>query len=346
MRGMQDPRRMLLFAVGGAVVVVALIVVLVLTRGGVPAFGQSITIGIVDMQRALDAHPRKAASERALQEFFAAKQREFRERSKAMTAEQRQLLDRELQQQVLVKRQELLGGLDKEIRTVIEDVAKTQGVAIVLERSVVLFGGVDLTDQGIQKGTGKERGGPAARRPAPAGGAGGRRLPGHRPGGPVATYPQRDPRRRAHRCRRRGDGGAGSPPLAGTGRPDQEADRRGGATRHAAAALAGGPGAHRCPPAGAGQEAGGGIPGGGRGTAGAAGGGGGGGRGPVGGGAGGEAEPAAGADRRGIEERDRRAGDHAARGTAAVRSAGAGGVPLPHRQPALEDGRGRRGHRG
>ncbi|KRT76274.1 MAG: outer membrane protein, outer membrane protein [Armatimonadetes bacterium CSP1-3] len=155
MRGMQDPRRMLLFAVGGAVVVVALIAVLVLSRGGVPAFGQSITIGIVDMQRALDAHPRKAPSERALQEFFAAKQREFRERSKAMTAEQRQLLDRELQQQVLVKRQELLGGLDKEIRTVIEDVAKTQGVAIVLERSVVLFGGVDLTDQVIKKVTGK-----------------------------------------------------------------------------------------------------------------------------------------------------------------------------------------------
>src|SRR3990172_5670935 len=68
--------------------------------------------------------------------------------------------------------------------------------------------------------------------------------------------------------------------------------------------------------------------------------------GEVAGGAGGEAEPAAGADRRGFEERDRRAGDHAARGTAAVRSAGAGGVPLPHRQPALEDGRGRRGHRG
>src|SRR3990170_3687940 len=68
--------------------------------------------------------------------------------------------------------------------------------------------------------------------------------------------------------------------------------------------------------------------------------------GPVAGGAGGEAEPAAGADRRGIEERDRRAGDHAARGSAAVRSAGAGGVPLPHRQPALEDGRGRCGHRG
>jgi outer membrane protein len=72
-----------------------------------------------------------------------------------MTAEQRQLLDRELQQQVLAKRQELLGGLDREIRAAIEEVARAQGVALVLERSVVLFGGVDLTEQVIQKVGGK-----------------------------------------------------------------------------------------------------------------------------------------------------------------------------------------------
>ncbi len=148
-------RKGLLYVAGGAVVVVALIAVVTLLRGGVPAFGQSFAIGVVDMQRALDAHPRKAASERALQEFFQAKQREFAERSKGLTAEQRQLLDRELQQQFLAKRQELLGGLDKEIRATVEAVARTEGVSVVLERSVVLFGGVDLTDKVITKVTGK-----------------------------------------------------------------------------------------------------------------------------------------------------------------------------------------------
>ena len=154
-KGLRDPRRTLLVAVGGAIVIVAVIAVVLAARGGVPAFGQSFTIGFVDMQRALDAHPRKAASERALQEFFTAKQREFAERSKSMNAEQRQLLDRELQQQILQKRQELLGGLDKEIRTAVETVARAQGISIVLERSVVLFGGLDLTEQVIQKVTAK-----------------------------------------------------------------------------------------------------------------------------------------------------------------------------------------------
>ncbi len=155
LKGMRNPQRALLFAVGGAVVIVALIGVISLTRGGLPVFGQSFTIGFVDMPRALDAHPRRAASERALQEFFQAKQREFAQRSKGFSAEQRQLLDRELQQQVLEKRQQLLGGLDKEIRTAIEEAARAQGISVVLERSVVLFGGVDLTDQVIKKLTGK-----------------------------------------------------------------------------------------------------------------------------------------------------------------------------------------------
>ncbi len=152
----QDPRKAGLVAVGAAVVVIAAIAAVVLAGGsGVPVFGQSFTIGFVDLQRALDAHPRKAASERALQEFFQAKQREFNQRVKGLTAEQRQLLDRQLQQQVIEKRQELLGGLDKELRTAVEEVARTQGISIVLERAVVLFGGVDLTDPVIKKVTGK-----------------------------------------------------------------------------------------------------------------------------------------------------------------------------------------------
>jgi outer membrane protein len=69
--------------------------------------------------------------------------------------EQRQLLDRELQQQVVEKRQQLLGGLDADIRTAVEQVARAEGISIVLERAVVLFGGADLTEQVIKRISGK-----------------------------------------------------------------------------------------------------------------------------------------------------------------------------------------------
>jgi len=142
-----DPRKI---AIAAGVIIILGLAGALLWRQVPVAMGQSFSVGYVEMQRALDSHPRKVSSERALQEFFQAKQREFQERSKTMTAFQRQELDRQLQQQILEKRGELLGGLDKEIRAAVEQVAKQSNVTIVLDRSVVLFGGVDLTESVIK----------------------------------------------------------------------------------------------------------------------------------------------------------------------------------------------------
>ncbi len=146
-----DPRKIAVAA--GLVVIIAIAAVLFLRQA--PALGQSFSVGYVEMQRALDSHPRKASSERALQEFFQAKQREFQERSKNLTAFQRQELDRQLQQQIFEKRNELLGGLDKELRVAVEAVAKQAGVTVVLDRTVVLYGGTDLTEAVIKQIKGK-----------------------------------------------------------------------------------------------------------------------------------------------------------------------------------------------
>lgn len=143
-----------LWLVLAAAVIVAAVVAVVFWQD-VPVLGQSFSIGYVDMQRALDNHPRKTASERALQEFFQAKQREFEQRSKGFDATQRQELDRQLQQQFLQKREELLGGLDKDIRTAVEKVGKERVIGIILDRAVVLYGGIDLTDAVIAQLAGK-----------------------------------------------------------------------------------------------------------------------------------------------------------------------------------------------
>jgi outer membrane protein len=136
---------------------IAVVVILVLAgagylaaRGGAPALGQSVTIGYVDMARALDAHPRKAAAEAALRDYAQAQIADAQQKMKTMTAAQRQDLQRQVDQEILKKRAELLGGLDKDIRAAVQKVAKQQGVSIVLDRQVVLYGGVDLTDQVVK----------------------------------------------------------------------------------------------------------------------------------------------------------------------------------------------------
>jgi len=144
-----------LWLVAAVVAVTVAAAVVTVTRGGGPVFGESFSIGYTDMQRALENHPRKVSSERALQEFFRAKQQEFQQRSKGMTPAQRQELDQKLQQEFVQKRTELLGGLDRDIRASVDKVARAQGISIVLERNAVLFGGTDLTDLVIKDLTGK-----------------------------------------------------------------------------------------------------------------------------------------------------------------------------------------------
>src|SRR5256712_5016549 len=116
----------------GAVAVLLVLIGLVAWQGGGSVLGQSFSIGYVDMQRALDNHPRKTSSEQALQEFFQAKQREFQQRAKSLGPVQRQELDRQLQQQFVQKREELLSGLDKDIRAAVEKVSRDRGGSIRL----------------------------------------------------------------------------------------------------------------------------------------------------------------------------------------------------------------------
>ncbi len=133
------------------VLVVAAVGIGVVVWRGEPVLGQSLSIAYVDLAKALDSHPRRASSERALQDFLAAKQREFQSRARTMTPVQRQELDRQIQEQFIRRREELLSGMDKDIRAAVEKIAKDRGFTIVLERSAVLFGGTDLTDAVIEQ---------------------------------------------------------------------------------------------------------------------------------------------------------------------------------------------------
>ncbi|HEY3248540.1 MAG TPA: OmpH family outer membrane protein [bacterium] len=152
----QSRRIPVLWLVAAAVLVVAAVGIGIVVWRGEPVFGQSFSIAYVDLGKALDSHPRRASSERALQEFLAAKQREFQARARTLTPAQRQDLDRQIQEQFVRRRQELLSGLDKDIRAAVEKIAKDRGFTIVLERSAVLFGGTDLTDAVIEQlGRGK-----------------------------------------------------------------------------------------------------------------------------------------------------------------------------------------------
>jgi outer membrane protein len=137
-----------------AVIVIVAAIGFVVARSG-PVLGQSLTIGYVDMARAVEAHPRKTSAEAALKDYAQTQIGDAQQRMKAMTPAQREEVQRQVNQMLLKKRQELIGGLEKDIRSAIEKIAKDQGISIVLNREAVLYGGVDLTDQVVKAISGK-----------------------------------------------------------------------------------------------------------------------------------------------------------------------------------------------
>ncbi len=139
-----------LLAVVAAVVVLAVVAAAVTTAGGGPS-GGALVVGYVDMQRALDAHPKKASSEEALNQFARAKAAELRRLAQNKSPAEQADLARKTQEEILRRRAELLAALDKDIRAAVERVAKRAGAAVVLDRTVVLYGGVDLTDQVVRE---------------------------------------------------------------------------------------------------------------------------------------------------------------------------------------------------
>jgi outer membrane protein len=150
MRGTSQWNTKLIGIAVGVIVVIAAAAYFV-TRGAPPALGlQPTTIGVVDMARALNAHPNKAAAESALRDFAQAQIADAQAKMRTMTPAQKQDLQRQVDQTIFNKRAELLGGLDKDIRAAIQKVAAQQGVSVVLDRTAVLYGGLDLTDQVIK----------------------------------------------------------------------------------------------------------------------------------------------------------------------------------------------------
>lgn len=145
-----DRRTKALIIAVGAVVVVA-VAAWGLTATGGAAIGQPLTIGYVDMQRALDNHPGRASSEEALNQFARARMTQVQQQARGRSQAEQMRLAQRAQEEILQRRTELLTRLDKDIRAAVEKVAREAGVMIVLDRSVVLFGGRDLTEPVIQE---------------------------------------------------------------------------------------------------------------------------------------------------------------------------------------------------
>lgn len=109
-------------------------------------------IGIADMQRVLFKHPRFESVSKRIEAVYRAKEKELKTAlekvtDKKVAAETAQAKRREVAQEEM----KLKEPIYKEIRAAIRTVAKSKGITVVIERSAVQFGGIDVTEDIIKE---------------------------------------------------------------------------------------------------------------------------------------------------------------------------------------------------
>lgn len=119
------------------------------------AKGQTPLVGIVDYTYLIEHHPDTPKANQALQAEQELARKEYAEKSVVLNEKGKQDLERFLNQRVEEKRRELLKPILETINAVIKEVADTKGLAVVMYKNSVAYGGVDITQEVAKKLGGK-----------------------------------------------------------------------------------------------------------------------------------------------------------------------------------------------
>lgn len=107
-------------------------------------------VGCVDFIYLVDHHPDTAKANEALKAEQEAARQEFAAKSAGLGDREKQDLDRQLGQRL-----ELLKPITGKVVAAVKEVADAKGLPVVVGKAVVVYGGVDITEDVLRKITGK-----------------------------------------------------------------------------------------------------------------------------------------------------------------------------------------------
>ena len=111
------------------------------------AAGSESAIGVVDYQVLVSQYPKLEQLNTEMEKAKNEARAEFDSKSQNMNDQQKEEYYRQLQERLQVKFKELDDALRKDIDEVIKKVADKKGLKVVVEKSTVIYGGTDITDE-------------------------------------------------------------------------------------------------------------------------------------------------------------------------------------------------------
>ena len=159
MQHLRNPKNVKLVSLFVAAIFVLGCFALTLTQSGfgstASAAAKESAIGVVNYQMLVSQSPELANVRTAMQNEIATAQRDFDEKSKAMSDAEKQRYYKQLQERLGNKEKELMDPVLKNIELNIQKIADKKGLSVVVHKDTVVFGGVDITDEvirALQKG--------------------------------------------------------------------------------------------------------------------------------------------------------------------------------------------------
>ena len=125
---------------------------LAMTAGG---FGSGIAsaassesaIGVVNYQVLVSQSPKLEKVRSDMQKVISDTRSEFNSKSQNMSDEEKERYYKQLQERLGVKEKELMDPVIAEIDAAIKKIADKKGLKVVVEKSTVVYGGTDITDE-------------------------------------------------------------------------------------------------------------------------------------------------------------------------------------------------------
>lgn len=115
------------------------------------AFASDV-IGLIEPTAVMTSHPSFQAIQKKVTAVVQAKLDEAQKAvSAAKTDEEKNKIMMTKRQEAAVEEQKLMAPLFKDLDLAIQNVAKAKKVTVVLDKSIALFGGIDLTTDVIQE---------------------------------------------------------------------------------------------------------------------------------------------------------------------------------------------------
>lgn len=112
-------------------------------------------VGVVNYQMVVQQHPDLAKVTTTMQTESEAAKKEFDGKAAGLGDKEKQEYYMQLQQRLQLKNQELMVPLFSKVDAVIKEVSDAKGLAVVVDKGAVIYGGTDITDECVKKVTGK-----------------------------------------------------------------------------------------------------------------------------------------------------------------------------------------------